>query len=128
MTEQLEHQDNILAPPPEGSVWLLTTYVSGTRYFDVSEGEVPVEGGMQLRLHREPDNEWDEHAVAVHLESGEKIGYVPRRKNTLLARLMDGEERLFGRIERLRWSRRSREQTKDRLSVEMSVFLDRDGR
>jgi hypothetical protein len=65
--------------------------------------------GDALTLVREPDNPHDARAVRVEWR-GYKIGYVPRRENADVARLMDGGEVLAARIVRLAdvrdpWSR-----------------------
>jgi hypothetical protein len=65
--------------------------------------------GDALTLVREPDNAYDARAVRVDWQ-GHKLGYVPRRENADVARLMDGGQRLEARIVRLAegrdpWSR-----------------------
>ena len=65
--------------------------------------------GDALTLIREPDNVHDAKAVRVEWQ-GHKIGYVPRRENTDVARFMDGGQMLVARINRLAevrdpWSR-----------------------
>jgi hypothetical protein len=65
--------------------------------------------GDELTLVREPDNPHDARAVRVEWR-GHKIGYVPRRENADVARLMDGGQVLAARIVRLAkvrdpWSR-----------------------
>jgi hypothetical protein len=65
--------------------------------------------GDALTLMREPDNPHDARAVRVEWR-GHKIGYVPRRENADVARLMDGGQLLEARIVRLAevrdpWSR-----------------------
>jgi hypothetical protein len=44
--------------------------------------------GDLLQLVREPENEHDACAIALHW-NGEKIGYIPRDENALLSRLID---------------------------------------
>lgn len=56
--------------------------------------------GAELRLKREPYNLHDANAIAVWFKN-EHLGYVPRRDNPLLARLMDRGERLEARVIRL---------------------------
>jgi hypothetical protein len=68
-----------------------------------------MEVGDALTLIREPDNVHDAKAVRVEWQ-GHKIGYVPRRENTDVARFMDGGQTLVARINRLAevrdpWSR-----------------------
>ncbi len=65
--------------------------------------------GDVLTLTREPDNVHDAKAVRVEWQ-GHKIGYVPRRENSDVARFMDGGHMLVARINRLAevrdpWSR-----------------------
>jgi HIRAN domain len=65
--------------------------------------------GDVLTLVREPDNPHDARAVRVEWQ-GTKIGYVPRRENADVARLMDNGQTLVARIVRLAevrdpWSR-----------------------
>ena len=65
--------------------------------------------GDALALVREPDNPYDANAVRVEWQ-GHKIGYVPRRENHDVARLIDRGQRLEARIARLAevrdpWSR-----------------------
>lgn len=56
--------------------------------------------GDALALVREPDNPHDAKAVRVEWR-GHKIGYVPRRENADVARLLDRGQALTARIVRL---------------------------
>lgn len=47
-----------------------------------------VEPGTMLQLVREPYNEYDEFAIALHLDKI-KIGFIPAESNEILAKLMD---------------------------------------
>lgn len=60
--------------------------------------------GDRLNLVREPDNQHDSRAIRVEWR-GQKLGYVPRRENADIARLMDNGARLEARITRLSESR-----------------------
>ncbi|MHB1144868.1 MAG: HIRAN domain-containing protein [Thiobacillus sp.] len=65
--------------------------------------------GDALTLVREPDNPHDARAVRVEWQ-GHKIGYVPRRENADVARLLDRGQAMVARIARLAegrdpWSR-----------------------
>jgi len=65
--------------------------------------------GDALVLVREPDNSHDARAVRVEWK-GHMIGYVPRRENADVARLLDRGQKLVARIVRLSdvrdpWSR-----------------------
>ena len=60
--------------------------------------------GDVLILVREPQNEHDRLAIRVEWNS-HHIGYVPRRENRDVARLLDRGEEVFARISRLAESR-----------------------
>lgn len=60
--------------------------------------------GDSLNLIREPENVHDSRAIRVEWQ-GQHIGYVPRRENTDIARLMDHGVPVFARISRLAQSR-----------------------
>ena len=60
--------------------------------------------GDELALVREPDNPHDPRAVRVDWR-GRKLGYVPRRENADVARLLDRGAPLAARISRLTTSR-----------------------
>ena len=60
--------------------------------------------GDRLTLTREPQNKHDPLAIRVEWQ-GQQIGYVPRRENGDIARLMDHGVPVFARISRLAQSR-----------------------
>lgn len=60
--------------------------------------------GDRLALIREPQNKHDPLAIRVEWQ-GQHIGYVPRRENGDIARLMDHGVPVFARISRLTQSR-----------------------
>lgn len=79
---------------PEPSVKrieLLDTHIAGFQYYDGMKKSVimRLKQGGTLLLNREPDNEYDECAIAVHTPEGHKIGFVPRNRNELPASLAD---------------------------------------
>ena len=59
--------------------------------------------GASLRMVREPRNPYDPKAVALYF-GADKIGYVPRRENTVVARLLDQGVPLRARVIRVRSS------------------------
>ena len=42
-------------------------------------------------------------AIIIHNQTGEKLGYVPREKNEVVARLMDAGKMVFGVLEEKEW-------------------------
>lgn len=79
--------------PKEKQILVLKTGIAGVQFHIESEEEqaaldslVP---GTELLLYREPENEYDEWAIAVYLTEEDKIGFISRFKNETIARLMD---------------------------------------
>ena len=85
---------------PLAELWLQTSSMAGLRYYDGAEVWPQLHEGDRLQLVREPGNSWDRDAIAVTWHQ-HKLGYVPRRENTALARLMDHGTLLDARIVRL---------------------------
>jgi hypothetical protein len=62
--------------------------VAGYRYHQGPDHEASLRAGHAVRLAREPANEHDDRAIAVY--AGEvKLGYVPRRQNSMAAGCLD---------------------------------------
>jgi hypothetical protein len=73
---------------------LLTAGVAGAAQFhdDVLQSEA-TQPGTALTLRRDPANEHDPNAIAVHLANGEQLGFVPRDIAAQLAEDVDrGDE------------------------------------
>ena len=84
-------------------IFLLQCHVAGTSYKDVESIEPGLNKGHVLTLKRDADNKYDNLAIAIYDEAGNNIGYVPRDKNEVLARLMDGGKLIFGKIKEKQW-------------------------
>jgi len=81
-------------PKKTKTIPLLSFHAAGVQFHDFAE-KIPCLSGVTLV--RESDNRHDTDAVALHL-GGEKLGYVPRGKNSVLAALINGKQPLFARI------------------------------
>lgn len=69
---------------------LANAFLAGMAYYDFPDGPGDAfEAGQELVLKREPDNPYDDRAIEVFLPDGRKLGYVARRENEALSRLMD---------------------------------------
>ena len=81
------------ARPKEERILVLKTGIAGLQFHIKNEDErqalKELKPGAQLLLFREPDNEYDEWAIAVHLTEDDKLGFITRFKNETIARLMD---------------------------------------
>lgn len=92
------------APKPFAKeILLIECTVAGTTHVPVKDIEPDLTPGSVLILQREPANPHDPLAIRIHDEKGRKIGYVPRAKNEVLARLMDAGKLLFGKLVAKEW-------------------------
>lgn len=80
-------------------IFLITVHVAGLDYIDNIDEIFPkIKVGDKLGLFREATNEYDKHAILVKYH-GEKIGYVPKKDNYVLSKLMDGGKHLYGVVD-----------------------------
>lgn len=81
-------------------IFLMNCHVAGTAYSkDIDQIEKELKLNDILILRRDPSNPYDDLAILVLDEKGRKLGYVPKGKNEVLARLMDAGKLVFGKIE-----------------------------
>jgi hypothetical protein len=106
----------VLTAPFVKEIFLIETHVAGTSHVPIREIERGISIGDSLVLRREPDNPHDSLAILILTEKGEKLGYVPRDRNEILARLMDAGKFLLARLESKEWHG-------DWLRVAARVFL-----
>ena len=97
--------------PFERDIFLLGTDVVGTSYVEnIAALYETLQEGERVRLVREPENPYDEYAIRIDalpeegeisqdaLDLGLKLGYIPRDRNKIFARLMDAGKDLYGTV------------------------------
>ena len=92
-----------LPKPFVREVELLNCNIAGTTFLDLDEVEPELEKHQLLMLKREPKNKNDDKAILILTENGQKLGYVPKKKNEVLSNLMDAGKLLFGRLNKKTW-------------------------
>jgi hypothetical protein len=92
-----------LPMPFTKEIFLIDTHVAGTTHRDVKDVEPNLTTGNLLCFKRDPKNKHDELAIKIHDEKGNELGYVPREKNEVLARLMDAGKLIIGKLEAKEW-------------------------
>ncbi len=77
--------------PQARRIYLFETHVAGFRYHEGMNPEVAalLVPGTDLVLVREPENKYDEKAVAVFTQQGNQVGYIPGYENEIPATLAD---------------------------------------
>ncbi|HOA35005.1 MAG TPA: HIRAN domain-containing protein [Bacillota bacterium] len=94
---------NVQILPYIQEIFLMECHIAGTSYLDLEAVEAELKVGDALLFRREPDNVHDHLAVAIYDRKERKLGYLPRAKNEVPARLMDAGKLLFGKIEAKEW-------------------------
>ena len=91
--------DKQMPMPYVQEIFLLECEVAGVGFVEgiIPRSEKLADGNLVV-LCREPDNKHDAQAIRCENAQGEKLGYVPRAKNEILSRLMDGGKMLYGKV------------------------------
>jgi hypothetical protein len=71
-------------------IYLLQCFVAGFRHYEGMNLLGTLKEGDLLELAREPENEYDSCAIALHWR-GKKIGFVPAAINEMLSFLLDAD-------------------------------------
>lgn len=91
------------ARPKEQRILVLKTGIAGLQFNIENEDEQAalnaITPGTELMLFREPENEYDVWAIAVHLTEDDKLGFITRFKNETIARLMDAGKKFIGVVD-----------------------------
>ena len=90
-------------------------YIAGYRYYD---GETIAESlweGKPVTFKREPQCIYDTKAVAIYA-GRKKLGYIPRKDNTIISTLMDQGVIITGKIQKRNFDDQPRKR------VKISVF------
>jgi hypothetical protein len=105
-----------LASPFAQEIFLIETHVAGTSHVPIRDIESTLTPGAAMVLRRDRDNAFDSLAIMILTEQGAKLGFIPRDRNEVLARLMDAGKCIFARLESKEWHG-------DWLRVSIRVFL-----
>jgi hypothetical protein len=81
--------------PFSRNIFLLKTNAAGCHHVEnIEQHLMEIEIGQKLMLLREPRNPVDKRAILI-MNGEQKLGYIPRRQNEILARLMDAGKYLY---------------------------------
>ena len=94
-----------LTMPFTREISLLECHIAGTNFRpDIGEIEPNLTAGAQLKLQREPRNEFDESAIAIYDANNYHLGYIPKTKNEVLAKLLDAGKSLSAKLVAKEWN------------------------
>jgi len=107
-----------LGKPFSRQIYLISASIAGAFYVDgIYELLEKIIPGTKLRFVREPDNKYDKLAILVKDQDDNKLGYVPREKNPILARLMDAGKLIYGTVKTIN-------DDDSYINIEMEIFMD----
>jgi hypothetical protein len=107
-----------IGKPFSRQIYLVSASIAGSYYVDdIHDLLDEMKTGAKLRFIREPDNQYDELAILVKDQNNNKLGYVPRKKNPILARLMDAGKLIYGTIKTIN-------NDDSYINIEMEIFMD----
>ncbi|MEI6335253.1 MAG: HIRAN domain-containing protein [Methylococcaceae bacterium] len=95
-------QKTAITLPFAQDIFLLETHIAGLRYYDIKNLSTPLQLTDALLLRREPDNVHDDLAIVVLTVTAQKLGYLPKFRNPVLARLMDAGKSLVAEVAQLK--------------------------
>jgi hypothetical protein len=100
MLALLHGEGGLSIPAPFArSIRLLDSFVTGTFFVKGIESLAQkLREGDRLTLLREPDNRYDRYAIVVKDGAGNKLGYIPRKNNIVLANLMDAGKSIYATL------------------------------
>ncbi len=81
---------------------VLECLVAGTSFRKLNEVEPELVSEVRLEVKREAKNQFDQWAIPLYFEKT-KVGYIPRDKNEVIARLMDAGKQFFAVIQAKEW-------------------------
>lgn len=117
---QTLHADLKTPAPYSADLFLIRTEIAGTSHVvGIEELEPFLRPGDRLELVRIPDNPSDQNAIKIFTRDRIKLGYVPRKDNLILARLMDAGKLLYALLAEKRWQR-------EWLCLTVEIFMTED--
>ena len=83
-------------------IMVLECMVAGTSFRKLDQVEAELLSTVPLDMKREGKNEFDPFAIALYFREI-KVGYIPKEKNQVIARLMDASKAFYATIQAKEW-------------------------
>ncbi|MDR2965976.1 MAG: HIRAN domain-containing protein [Treponema sp.] len=107
-----------IGKPFSRQIYLISASIAGSYYVEnIYDLLDEIQIGSKLSFIREPDNQHDELAIIVKDQYANKLGYVPRNKNPILARLLDAGKLIYGTVKAIN-------NDDSYINIEMEIFMD----
>ncbi len=99
---KLLHENNTSLDVFRRDMLALSCMVAGTSYQSLKEIEKEIIHNAVFDLTREPTNKFDKKAIAISYNKN-KIGYIPKEKNEVIANLMDAGKKFSAKLISKSW-------------------------
>ena len=99
---KLLHENNTSLDVFRRDMLALSCLVAGTSYQKLKAIEPELLHQTVFEMKREAANEFDKKAVAIYYDKN-KIGYIPKEKNEVIANLMDAGKKFSARLISKKW-------------------------
>ena len=99
---KLLHENNTSLDIFRRDMLALNCLVAGTSYQKLKEIEPELLHQTVFEMKREAANEFDKKAVAIYYDKN-KIGYIPKEKNEVIANLMDAGKKFSAKLISKKW-------------------------
>ncbi len=96
-------------------ILVLECLIAGTSFRNLDKVKDELKETAKLEMKRESNNEYDNLAIALWFQDT-KVGYIPKEKNEVLARLMDAGKLFYSTLQ-------AKEMEGNWLKLEIKVFL-----
>lgn len=111
-------------PKATKEIRLSSPYIAGFQYYQGLELEQMLKENDSLILKREPQNTHDCYAIEVYIGSN-KLGYLPREENKVIARMMDQGITVKARIVKIKPEEHSYRKVKTEVFYEENLVTDK---
>lgn len=106
-----------IGKPFSKQIYLISASVAGAYYVDnIHDLLEEIKIGDKLHFIREPENKYDNLAIVVKDKNNNKLGFVPRNKNPILARLMDAGKLIYGTV-------KAASDDDNYINIEMEIYM-----
>ena len=99
---KLLHENNTSLDVFRRDMLALSCLVAGTSYQKLKAIEPELVRQTVFEMKREAANQFDKKAIAIYYDKN-KIGYIPKGKNEVIANLMDAGKKFSARLISKKW-------------------------
>ena len=93
----IDNKTSQVVKPIKKDIFLFRTSLAGTSHKELYYNAWDLMPEVPLILQRDMSNKSDKYAISVFTEDHKLLGYIPRKDNKILSRLMDAGKYLYAK-------------------------------